>query len=122
MALTFKGQIFPLGDSMDDTNSAIVQAKTQIYELIFSPGYYLYRGEEFRIDGGTLPPFPYLVVLLKADTSEFLKVLGIGFQDSSLNANDISMVCSLCFSLNRWMITQTIKKSVVNLYLMRCLV
>jgi hypothetical protein len=91
-ALTFKGQVFPLGDAMEE-DFDIVQAKTQIYELIFSPGYYVYQGDEFRIEDGTLPPFPYLVVLLKADTSEFLKVLGIGFQDSCLNANDISMVC-----------------------------
>jgi hypothetical protein len=88
MALSFKGQIFPLGSAMEDED--IVRAKSQIYEVMFSPGYCEVRGNDVRIDVD--PPFPYLVLLLKADVGEFLKVLGIGFEDSSLNGNDISMV------------------------------
>lgn len=91
MAMTFKGQMFPLGVRLRGSTDCIIQAKTQIYELVFSPGYYSYQGESFMIEGGTIPPFPYLVILLRADTTEFLKVLGIGFQDDSLNAEEISM-------------------------------
>lgn len=126
MALTFKGQVFPIGLEMRQDGDAasldrVIQAKTQIYELVFSPGYYVYQGEEFRIEGGTLPPFPYLAMLLSADTKEFLKVLGIGFQDDSLNANDILMVRSVDSNCSR-MTTTLPRKSAGSLFWTPCLV
>ncbi|KAJ3227572.1 Vacuolar protein sorting-associated protein 8 [Clydaea vesicula] len=76
------GKNFPLGDM--DCNEDILKAKSDIYNFIFSPSFTTVRGSVIAV--GT-PPFPYLKMLLELDTSEFLKVLGIGFDDSSLNGD-----------------------------------
>ncbi|KAJ3089151.1 Vacuolar protein sorting-associated protein 8 [Quaeritorhiza haematococci] len=116
LAYILTGKAFPSG--MIERSEAL-RAKTDVYNFLFSPYYAFWPPEDDEADLlkiGTAP-FPYVRLLLQYDTQEFLKVMGMAFEDVSLNGeipmqdifgtnNQISF--SSFSEINRQFITDTL--------------
>ena len=87
VASLLSGKVFPTGATLDQQES--LKAKSDIYNFIFSPYYIRWPSSSSKFLKLGTPPFPYLRLLLLQDVSEFLKIIGIGFDDPALNGEII---------------------------------
>ena len=96
----FSGKTFPLDTLSQDPN-----ARRLVYNLLFSADYY--RDNEKGTMFVDEPPFPFIRFFIKMNFKEFLRVLEIGFKDSSLNVDDIQ-VEGLSSGINRQFIIDAV--------------
>ena len=91
LAYSLSSRSYPSGELVDGT--FVESAKTDIYNYLFSgtptawpPGSH----QIFRTTAHaeTEPAFPYLVLLLRFDASDFMSMLNEAFEDSFLNGHD----------------------------------
>ncbi|TLD24549.1 hypothetical protein E2P81_ATG11885 [Venturia nashicola] len=94
MAYTFTGRVYPSGVEMDESDAH--RAKAEMYGFLFSgrtiswpPG----SGMDFETIEDTddeEPPYPYLSLILRFDTSSFMSMLNEAFEDHFLNGTSDS--------------------------------
>ena len=91
LAYSLTGRRYPSGELMDDSEAS--HAKADLYEYLFSGTPTAWPQDSKRVFRTTNssqeePAFPYLVLLLQFNASNFMSMLNEAFEDSFLNAHE----------------------------------